>query len=629
MEGVGALRIDQKQAVRPFRVKGSAAQDCLLSRRNLLTVPLVLGRVEGTQPPVKTSASRVVVAVVVALSVVVPSWGASAAAAPLSVPAGFEVSAHRDLGAGVEHLVLTRRESPVVMNVARIAPSAPVDLQVVSAFDKVGPRENAESLEHPTAMCARVGCLVGVNGDFYHPSSEEPFGAVATGGRLLRSPAVGRGQGWQNRQGQFGVGGFAWSGNLTPTNGGAISITGVNVDPLPNGMVLYTPDYGPRTRAPGGSTELVVRLSSSPALGQAVSVTLVRMGDGFTTIPADGAVLTGVGGAADALRDLWNRKGSTGPITLRLDADVVETIGIYPVLVSGGKRVATTLTGDLTDGRHSRTLVGQAGDGSMLLVTIDDKWKGVSEGVSTREATDLLLALGVVEGGNLDGGGGSTFVVQGSITNRPSDGPGSPASEQDGPVAPHQYAPGLFERPAVNMLAIVPRGGAVPGGSGSVPGGGQTGGTGGAGGVTSGGGLFAPSTPGDLALFGTGPAASSAGGSSLFSSGPLGSTPLGSASTLYKVFTLMKAKAAANAAAAAAASGDTPADSTTTTAGQAGGAANPAGAGESAAGTVTDAEVPAASRFPAVVVAVLLLLLSLLGALAVLHRSRSAVVRAA
>jgi hypothetical protein len=44
---------------------------------------------------------------------------------------------------------------------------------------------------------------------------------------------------------------------------------------------------------------------------------------------------------------------------------------------------------------------------------------------------------------------------------------------------------------------------------------------------------------------------------------------------------------------------------------------------------VTDAEVPAASRFPAVVVAVLLLLLSLLGALAVLHRSRSAVVRAA
>ena len=145
----------------------------------------------------KTSPSRVLVAVVVALSIVVPSWGTAASAATLPVPSGFEVSARRDVAPGVEHLTLTRRQPPLVMNVARVAPSAPVDLQVVSAFDKVGPRKNEESLEHPTAMCARVGCLVGVNGDFYHPDTEEPFGAVATGGRLLRSPAPGRGQGWQ------------------------------------------------------------------------------------------------------------------------------------------------------------------------------------------------------------------------------------------------------------------------------------------------------------------------------------------------------------------------------------------------------------------------------------------------
>jgi hypothetical protein len=560
---------------------------------------------------------------VVALSIVVPSWGASAGAATLPVPPGFEVSARRDLAPGVEHLVLTRRQSPLVMNVARIAPSAPVDLQVVSAFDKVGPRKNEESLEHPTAMCARVGCLVGVNGDFYHPDTEEPFGAVATAGRLLRSTAPGRGQGWQTRGGQFTVGMLPWSGSVTPAQGGAIAINGVNVDPVPGGVVLYTPEYGPSTRA--RTTELVVRLGGTPALGQPVSVELMRMGDGFTAIPAGGAILAGDGAAADALRDLWNRRSQTGPITLRLDADVVETIGIYPILVTGGRSVARAVAGDdLTTGQHGRTLMGQAADGSLLLITIDAR-SAESKGVTITEAAALLLGLGVVEGGNLDGGGGSTFVVQGNIANMPSDGPGSPASEPDGPVAPHEYIPGRFERRAVNMLAIVPRGGTVPGGSGSGSGGGQSGGSGGAGG----GGLFAPSNPGDLALFGTGPAGGGApGASSLFAPSPLGSTPLGSASALYKVFTLMKAKAAANAAAAGAAPGDAPVDSTTTTAGSAGQAASPAGAGESAAGTVTDGKVPASSRLPVVLVS-LLLLLSVLAVLMAMHRSRSAVVRAA
>jgi hypothetical protein len=571
---------------------------------------------------VKPSPARVLIAVVLVLSFVVPGWGATAGAA-LPVPAGFEVSARRDLAPGVEHLTLTRRQSPLVMNIARIAPTAPVDLQVVSAFDEVGPRKNEESLEHPTAMCARVGCLVGVNGDFYHPDTEGPFGAVATGGRLLRSPAPGRGQGWQTRDGHFDVGGFTWSGSLTPANGGVISITGVNVDSMPNGVVLYTPDYGRGT--PIGTTELVVELSGAPVLGLPVTVKLLRVADGGTAIPANGAILAARDGAADALRDLWNRRGSAGAISLRLDADVVETVGIYPVLVSGGKRVDTTLAGDLVTGNHARTLIGQIADGSLVMATIDARWKGVSEGVSVREAADLLIALGVVEGGNLDGGGGSTFVVQGNIANRPSDGPGDPSSQPDGSLAPHEYAPGLFERPAVNMVAIVLRGGAVPGGSGSGPGdgGSGTGGTG-TGGTVGVGGLFTPVGPGQVPIFGTGPAVTGAGGG-LFAPSPLSSTPLASASALYKIFTLVKAKAAD------AATGGAPADpsveSTTTTGAMAEGARSAgAGAGESAAGVPADS-IPAPSRMPAATVAALLVL-SLLGIMAVLHRGRVAALRA-
>ena len=387
----------------------------------------------------KTSPSRGFVAVVVALSIVVPSWGTSASAATLPVPSGFEVSVRRDVAPGVEHLILTRRQPPLVMNVARVAPSAPVDLQVVSAFDKVGPRKNEESLEHPTAMCARVGCVVGVNGDFYHPDTEEPFGAVATGGRLLRSPAPGRAQGWQRHDGNFTVGTLPWSGSVNPAQGAAIAIAGLNVNPVPGGVVLYTPDYGPSTRA--RATELVVRLGGTPAAGQPVSVELMRMGDGFTPILAGQAILAGDGAGADALRDLWNRRAQAGPVTLRLDADVVETIGIYPVLVTGGRSVARYAGDDLTTGRHSRSLMGRTADGTMVLAAIDAR-SAESSGVDVIEAADLLLALGVVEGGNLDGGGGSTFVVQGTITNHPSDGPGSPASESGWACRPARVQPG-------------------------------------------------------------------------------------------------------------------------------------------------------------------------------------------
>ena len=240
---------------------------------------------------------------------------------------------------------------------------------------------------------------------------------------------------------------------------------------------------------------------------------------------------------------------------------------------------------------------------------------------------------GVVEGGNLDGGGGSTFVVQGTVGNTPSDGPGSPASESDGPVAPHEYSPGRFERTAVNMLAIVPRGASVPGGGGGPGSGSQPGGADGPGGLAPAAwypaaGSSRRPTPA------TWPCSARARPVRVGRAAPppcsprarCRSTPLGSASALYKIFTLLKAKAAADALGAGAVSGETP-GSTSTTSGQADHAGDGvgAGAGESAAGSAAD-DLPASSRLPFLVVAVLMLL-SVLGAVVALHRSPSALVR--
>ncbi|MGH9000390.1 MAG: phosphodiester glycosidase family protein, partial [Acidimicrobiia bacterium] len=493
----------------------------------------------------KTLRTRALVALVGALPVVALA-GSQPAGAAFEAPPGFAVTARYQVAPGVEHLRLVGQAPPLVVNVARIAPSAPADLRVVSAFDKVGPRRRGEALEHSSAMCARVGCAVAVNGDFHRPSTDEPFGGVVSDGRLLRSPSPQRSQVWRTSDGKLAVGGLGWSGRLIPSRGAAITLAGVNVSREPDGVVLYTPEYGTSTRA--GATELIVRFDQAPALGTDVGAELVGTANGGTNIPAGGAILAGEGAGATALLDLWHRRSGAGPITLRLDADATESVGIFPVLVSQGRPVTPDIRGDFVTGRHGRTLVGSTADGTLLLVTLDEQ-RAESRGATLAEATDLLLALGVVEGGNLDGGGGSTFVVEGKVANTPTDGPGSPASRPYGDVLPHQYAPGRFERTASNILAILPRA-VAPEGTGASPG---LPGPGaavppGAGGVPAQD-LFDGDVPGvasysELVLGSGGGGGAGALAASLLAP-ESSSTPLASGSTFFKLVNLARAKTGA------------------------------------------------------------------------------------
>lgn len=78
--------------------------------------------------------------------------------------------------------------------------------------------------------------------------------------------------------------------------------------------------------------------------------------------------------------------------------------------------------------RHPRTVVGVDASGTVLTVAVlDGRQPGWSVGVTLPEAAEFLIARGVHDAVNLDGGGSSSFVCVPSpgaepITNRPSDG---------------------------------------------------------------------------------------------------------------------------------------------------------------------------------------------------------------
>jgi exopolysaccharide biosynthesis protein len=77
--------------------------------------------------------------------------------------------------------------------------------------------------------------------------------------------------------------------------------------------------------------------------------------------------------------------------------------------------------------RQPRTMAGIDRDGRLLLVTVDGRQPGTSEGVTIEEGARLMRELGAIDAMNLDGGGSSAMAVDGMLVNHPSDATGERA----------------------------------------------------------------------------------------------------------------------------------------------------------------------------------------------------------
>ena len=86
--------------------------------------------------------------------------------------------------------------------------------------------------------------------------------------------------------------------------------------------------------------------------------------------------------------------------------------------------------------RNPRTIAGVDRQGRTVLVTVDGR-STEDLGLSVPEAADVARSLGLVDAINLDGGGSTTMVVDGSVISHPSDATG--------------------ERPVGDALVISPR----------------------------------------------------------------------------------------------------------------------------------------------------------------------------
>ena len=325
---------------------------------------------------------------------------------------------------------------PLVVNVVRVDPRQP-GVRVAAALggDRVWGDDPTQGRETVSRLAARRKAIVAVNAGYF-PFAGNPIGIHLEDGDLVTEPNQ-RTVLLIEKSGAASLARLRFAGTVTAPDGTTFAISGLNRRPARNdALVLFTHRFAPATLLGPDRFEVAVRGRVSPLapnVEHTGRVTLAAPGGGHVLAP-DTLVLSGSGAGAQWLRE---HTPSGARLRLRLQIDgAPERIRDWRTVrlaVAGGPRllaegrVAVNATeegfdGGFANGRHPRTAAGIASDGALLLITVDGRQRGFSQGATLAELAALLLKHGARDAVNLDGGGSTTLVVRDALTNAPSDG---------------------------------------------------------------------------------------------------------------------------------------------------------------------------------------------------------------
>lgn len=269
--------------------------------------------------------------------------------------------------------------------------------------------------------------IAGMNGDFYDLSNGIPLGMFMGEGRILTSPP--------NDWYAFGLKTdgtslYGPSPKLVRTvtiAGKTTPLTHINRTRGTDALVLYTSDFHTTTTANDLGDEVVLDiLEGDVKSGQTMKLRVsdIHKDKGNSALTEGKVVLSASGTARSVLSSLHIGEELTASFELEAAwRDVSMVIGGSALLVKDGE---VQPNGD--SAVHPRTAIGTKADGSVVMIEIDGRAPGFSEGVQLQELGQIMKNLGVVQALNLDGGGSSTVVVKlpgdttRTLLNRPSDG---------------------------------------------------------------------------------------------------------------------------------------------------------------------------------------------------------------
>jgi hypothetical protein len=278
--------------------------------------------------------------------------------------------------------------------------------------------------------------IAGVNGDFYDRDNPtyagDPRGLQILRGELISAPDTvcvwfdGQGNPHLDEvKGQFQV---TWpDGKKTPF--------GLNQRRQARAAVLYTPMYGPSTRANGGREFVLEKEGDSPWLPLRTDVYRARVREvsstGNTRLAPEIMVLS-------LAQDLVASVPAVEPgavleistVTVPDLKGVQMAIAGGPAIIKNGKRfnlksappdAARHYSEASKYQRHPRSAIGWS-QSHVYFVTVDGRQPGLSTGMKLAELAEFMGELGCTEAMNLDGGKSAQMWMNGQIMNSPAQG---------------------------------------------------------------------------------------------------------------------------------------------------------------------------------------------------------------
>lgn len=270
--------------------------------------------------------------------------------------------------------------------------------------------------------------IAAMNGDFFNPKNGIPVGIVIDDGRILVTPA----KKW------FTLGvksdkSVIYSENpvlkkMLLVSGKVINITDINrLSPLTEAVVFYTSDFYDSTKTSEIADEYVCEIVEGDVKSGEImrlKVVDIKKNTGNTAIKENQVVLSITGKYKRDFEEV--EKGDEIKAYFELEEqwqDVNMAIGGQALILKDGQ-----IPKDLNQAKHPRSAIGTKEDGTMVMMVVDGRESGVSEGVSLEDLAKIMKDLGCVNAINLDGGGSSTIMARvpgdskTTVLNTPSDG---------------------------------------------------------------------------------------------------------------------------------------------------------------------------------------------------------------
>jgi hypothetical protein len=354
-------------------------------------------------------------------------------------------TATRIVRPGVTHKQVVSSRGPWIVNILQIdLTQSELHIGAGRAFDRFFGREKTSSIaqRHNTADHVVIAAL---NADFFSLKTGEIENNNIIDGTFVKgTPMTGSPfDTFDNVHSQFAmtrnrkplIDRFAFEGSITWSHGVTTGLTGINDLPRLQSLILYSDSYGPTT--PTDTLNIPIReWPLTPAGTRFDTLLCVVSGEsstGGTPITTGSFVLSAYGRTEGSLTSF--HKGDTVKVWTGLTPNrgpITTLVGGWPRLVLNGKNIAAnadSLEGTFprfSANRHPRSGVGFSQDSTKVYFIIVDGRSEKSVGMSLIEFGDLMIAEGIYQGMNLDGGGSTTLVINGTIVNSPTD----PAGER-------------------------------------------------------------------------------------------------------------------------------------------------------------------------------------------------------